>query len=107
MGVLLIDKYSILHFCVGVLWQTLGWNLLSLFVLHTIFEWIENTEYGMNIINTQMPFWPGGKDHPDSIINRTGDVLISLVGWWVAKAYLIRSEAFVIAILGIFAFWKT
>ena len=37
----------------------------------------------MKLINT-LPIWPGGKDEADNIINRTGDQIYALVGWFLA-----------------------
>ncbi len=60
-------------------------------VLHTVFEWAENTETGMAMINRvfvrEGAFgWPGAKKAADSLINRVGDTVAFGVGWFVAFA---------------------
>ena len=81
MGDLLIDQFTYLHFAVGIIVYFWGISLLHLFFLHTIFEFLENTQLGMKIINNYIPFWPGGKPKSDSIINIIGDTLGVVVGW--------------------------
>ena len=81
MGNLLLDQYTYLHFAVGII--AYFWNipLLIFFILHTIFELLENTNIGMNIINKYIVFWPGGKPKSDTIINIIGDTLGAIMGW--------------------------
>ena len=79
-----MDQYSLLHFAVGIISRYWNISFLWLAVLHTVFEFVENTSHGMKFINTWIPFWPGGKSHPDSVVNRVGDTVFSLMGWIVA-----------------------
>jgi hypothetical protein len=58
-----------------------GISLLNLIVLHISFEFLENIQMGMNIINKYIVFWPGGKPKSDSIINSIGDISSSIIGW--------------------------
>lgn len=92
MGVNFTDKYSLLHFSVGVVTYFWSVPLLFAFILHSIFEYGENTKTGMKIINDffvnrnyekyNIPFtWPGGKDKPDSLINILGDTFYFIAGW--------------------------
>ena len=53
-----------------------------------IFEYVENTKYGMNIIN-KFVYWPGGKEKPDSLINSLGDQFYAVIGW--VSAYIVCS----------------
>jgi hypothetical protein len=53
-----------------------------------IFEYVENTKYGMNIIN-KFSYWPGGKERADSLINSLGDQFYALLGW--VSAYIVCS----------------
>ena len=40
----------------------------------------------MNLINTYFtPWWPGGKTHPDNLLNKTSDTVFTGLGWLVAK----------------------
>ena len=80
MGVYFTDKYSLLHFAVGVVVYYWNMSVLVWFVLHMLFEYAENTEYGMRIINNFV-YWPGGKDHADSLVNRLGDQFYGMLGW--------------------------
>jgi hypothetical protein len=81
MGTQYFDQYTYLHFAVGII--VFFWNisLVNWVILHTIFEFLENTQIGINIINKYIVFWPGGKPKPDTIINSIGDTFGSIVGW--------------------------
>jgi len=84
MGQSFVDQYSLLHFAVGVV--SYFWNLsLALAIgLHSLFEWTENTQQGMSLIN-QLPYWPGGKTRADSLTNIAGDTVAFGVGWLAAS----------------------
>lgn len=86
MGFLLFDQYTYLHFCVGSIAFFFGIPIHIWFILHTIFEIIENNKYGVKILN-KVPFWPGGKSNNDTLINSIGDTIGTMLGWIVA--YLI------------------
>lgn len=81
MGKYLFDQYSYLHFAVGII--VYYWNipLFLWFILHTLFEIVENSQIGMHIINTYIRFWPGGKPYADTYINTVGDTIGAMVGW--------------------------
>ncbi len=85
MGSAFTDQYSLLHFAVGIVSRYWNVSLFWLIVFHTLFEVLENTAYGMNFINTYIPFWPGGKTHADTILNRVGDTVYSGLGWVLAN----------------------
>ena len=80
-----MDQYSLLHFAVGK--TSFFWNisLLHFFILHTLFEILENTKTGMHIINTYVTLWPGGKPAADSFVNILGDTFFAILGWLLAK----------------------
>ncbi len=80
MGKAWIDEYTPLHFAVGIVSYYWGISLFTLTVLHIIFEVLENTEKGMEMIRS-FPLWPGGKTHADSIINQVSDTISSMIGW--------------------------
>ena len=84
MGVKLFDQYSYLHFAVGIIAYFWNISLLNWIILHTIFEILENTQIGMNIINKYLLIWPGGKPKSDSIINSIGDTIGTILGWFSA-----------------------
>jgi hypothetical protein len=81
MGTRYLDQYTYLHFSVGIIVYFWNISLVNWVVLHTIFEFLENTQMGVNIINKYIVFWPGGKPKPDSIINRIGDTSGAILGW--------------------------
>jgi len=84
MGKQLFDQYTLLHFCVGVVIYFWGIKLSTWMILHVIFEFIENTDLGMNFINTFLSFWPGGKYQSDMSMNKLGDNVGAFAGWLCA-----------------------
>jgi hypothetical protein len=82
MGKTFMDKYSLLHFCVGVIAYFLGIPFLLWILLHMSFEIIENTPVGVYFIDKYLKwFWPGGKREPDTPINILGDNVFAFLGW--------------------------
>ena len=81
MGSILIDQYTYLHFSVGVVAYFWNISLFHWFILHSIFEILENTSFGMYFINHYISFWPGGKPKSDTFINNIGDILSAILGW--------------------------
>ena len=90
MGERFLDQYSFLHFCVGALayfWQV---SLKNAFIIHLLFEIMENTPTGVKLINklfvSKNGFgWPGAKSKPDSVINMVGDNVAFGLGWITAS----------------------
>ena len=85
MGDQLIDRYSLLHFAVGIVMYYLGFSLKYTVLLNVVFELVENTRCAMKITNTT-GWWPGGKPKADSVTNMIGDVVFASLGWMVANA---------------------
>ena len=81
MGYKLFDQYTYLHFAVGIVVYFWNISLIYWVILHTIFEFLENTQIGMNLINKYIVFWPGGKPKSDSIINSIVDTFGAVLGW--------------------------
>jgi len=81
MGTKLFDQYTYLHFAMGIVGYYWNISLIKWIILHTIFEIIENTHFGMNIINNYIVIWPGGKPKADSITNNIGDTIGTIIGW--------------------------
>jgi len=81
MGLYFVDQFTYLHFAVGIIMYYWGISIEKWFIIHTIFELLENTEIGLNIINKYIIFWPGKKPQLDSIINIIGDTIGGLLGW--------------------------
>ena len=85
MGLRAFDQYSLLHFAVGIISYFWSISLFTIIVIHILFEFIENTPVGMNLINTYFTqWWPGGKTHPDSLLNRMTDTIFTGFGWLAA-----------------------
>lgn len=76
-----MDSYTYLHFGVGIILYYWGVRLKNLLIIHTLFEIIENTKFGMSIINIYFTKWPGGKPYSDSLINILGDSIGVIFGW--------------------------
>jgi hypothetical protein len=83
MGQYFTDKFSLLHFAMGIIVYYWNVSLLSWFIVHFIFEYTENTEYGIKQIN-KIKLWPGGKEQADTVLNSLGDQFYSVLGWIVA-----------------------
>lgn len=83
MGDYFIDQYSLLHFAVGIVAYFFGFNFKFWFWLHAFFELVENLQPIMNFTNN-LGFWPGGKYRADSLINRFGDQVFAIIGWYLA-----------------------
>lgn len=82
MGYRWFDQYSLLHFAVGVVAYFWSISLIVVVIIHILFEYVENTPMGMNIINTYfIAWWPGGKTHADRMNNRISDTLFTTIGW--------------------------
>jgi hypothetical protein len=84
MGQAFTDKYSLLHLAVGIVAYYWNISFFAIVVLHIVFEWAENTQTGMNLINRYITMWPGGKPRADSLLNSVGDTVYTVVGWWIA-----------------------
>ena len=109
MGDIIVDKYSFLHFIVGILFYAININFSSTFLLHTLIELIENSAKGIIFIDTYLPFWPGGKRKADTMINTISDTIINMLGWGAAKmlktVYKIKkSYLLIFALITIFAY---
>ena len=85
MGKLFLDQYSLLHFAIGIVAYFWGISSIHWNVIHMLFEVLENTEIGMNMINTIFVIWPGGKNYSDSYINNVGDLIFGYLGWLIAS----------------------
>jgi hypothetical protein len=90
MGVFLVDKYSYLHFSVGIIFFYYNISFVNSLFIHLLFEYIENTNLGIFIIDKYIKFWPGGKKYSDSFINIIGDTISFCIGWYTA--YLISNK---------------
>jgi hypothetical protein len=78
-----ITPFSITHFGFGYMTQAFGINYFYGFVLHTIYEYINYTNY--KIKNKWRKQWIGFKK--DSFLNGIGDTIFFLAGMMIAKNY--------------------
>ena len=93
MGTYFIDTYSALHFMSGIVIEKVGVGFVYAFILHLIFEYLENTSYGVYIIRTYFTndtwfSWPGGKRSADTWVNRVSDQLFFTLGWYASYMLL-------------------
>ena len=79
-----MDQYSYLHFASGIIAYFWNISFMVWVISHTIFEYLENTKTGVNLINKYLFFWPGGKPGSDTNINIIGDTLGAIIGWMSA-----------------------
>ena len=86
MGFQILDQYTLLHLAAGVI--AYFWRVPALlwFLGNVAFEWGENTEVGMKLVNEIAKFigWPGGKKSADAMINMVGDTIAAVAGWYAA-----------------------
>ena len=85
MGYKLYDQYSLLHFSTGTIAYFFGINIFWWIILHTIFEILENSSYGVRFIDTNLKFWPGGKKHSDNLQNSLSDLIFGIIGHQIAS----------------------
>ena len=85
MGKQFLDQYSLLHFSQGIVAYFWGRSLFFWMTAHISFEFLENSEPGMHLINKYLWFWPGGKPQADAPINILGDNISALSGYLCAK----------------------
>ena len=88
MGTTLFDRYSLAHFASGVAAYHLNISFIIWMIIHIMFEFVENTEKGIEIIN-KYPLlrnhWLGGKRYPDAFINSmVGDNFSAAMGWLIS-----------------------
>ena len=81
MGQNFVDNYSYLHFAVGIIFNFFNINIIYSLIFHILFEILENTKYGVYVINKYLKIWPGGKSQKDSLTNMVGDTIFFLLGW--------------------------
>ena len=84
MGNNFFDQYTYLHFACGIIGYFWGLSVLNFLGIHTFFEIVENSKFGMDIINKFFVFWPGGKPKADSVGNIIGDTIGAILGWFSA-----------------------
>lgn len=84
MGVYFTDKYSLLHFAMGISMRFFNMSFMTFLIIHTLFELIENTKPVMKFIDHYICFWPGGKKQRDSNLNMIGDTFYASIGFLVA-----------------------
>lgn len=89
MGIYFTDNFSLLHFSSGIIAYYWGIGFIHWFLLHLIYEVLQNTSWGIWFINNIVTLWPGGKLDYDSYINTIGDQTYGMLGW-VFTHYFIK-----------------
>jgi len=88
MGTELFDKYSLAHAGFGTLAAQSGIPFIIWMLMHIIFEFAENSQFGMYIINEYfMPVWIGPKDQADTTTNMWGDNISTAIGYWIGMYF--------------------
>lgn len=87
MGIYFTDKFSLLHFASGINAYYWNFSLIAWFIIHLLYELIENSPNIYKHID-KIPLWPGGKKSPDTIINSLGDQFYSILGWIFTHYYI-------------------
>ena len=100
MGFPSTDRYSLLHFFSGVLARYMNIGNLQWLMIHVAFELVENSPWGIEFINL-LPFWPGGKEHADSLINMAGDTFYAVLGHYLA---FMMQEAWLVVLMAVLLF---
>jgi hypothetical protein len=90
MGIFFTDKFSLLHLATGIVVYYWSMSFILWFSIHVLFEIIENTTWGMSLIN-RITLWPGGKNEADSILNQIGDQFYASLGWLIAHTVSLYS----------------
>ena len=85
MGKYFLDQFSLLHYASGVIAYFWGIPFVPFLLLHATFEFVENTAAGIDFINTNLTWWPGGKDKADAFVNIVGDNVSAMAGWYSAS----------------------
>lgn len=69
----------------NVIWALLQiagrYLVVKWFIIHSIFEFLENTDIGITTIHKSIPFWSRGKPYADGWTNQMGDSIGALLGW--------------------------
>jgi hypothetical protein len=81
MGKYFIDKYSTYHLCSGIIAYYCGLSFAKWFILHAIYEMVENSRLQKEL--DKIEIWPGRKPKPDTIINSIGDQICAILGWCI------------------------
>lgn len=89
MGYRFADQFSILHLSVGIIVYFWNISFINGILVHALFEYLENTNYGVSLINKYIIepgyfHWPGEKHKPDALINMLGDNVFFAIGWVIA-----------------------
>jgi hypothetical protein len=77
-----LDKFSLVNFAVGLIWQQTGLSFLSLAIVYSIFKIFGNTSLGMSLIDKYFPA-TGFKLGGESYKNIGMDLALCFTGWFV------------------------
>ena len=85
----IFDQFTYLHFASGIISYFWGISFILLLIIHTIYEYLETTQFGIYIINNYFgKIWPGGGKHKsEGLNNAIGDTIGAIFGW-ISAYYL-------------------
>ena len=78
-----MDKYSLFHFSIGVIFYFFGIRLPFLILKYTIFAILKNTKNGIIFMDKYMKYWPDRKTN--DIIGSLINIVIAFIGWYSSK----------------------
>ena len=91
MGDRLVDRFTLLHFVVGLVISLFQIPILWFIGAIVLFEIWENSKDGMKSLNTWKPYKLfGGKPKKDTIANSISDIVFAIFGHFVGS--LIRKK---------------
>jgi hypothetical protein len=87
-----LDKFSLVNFAVGLIWQQTGLSFLSLAIVYSIFKIFGNTSLGMSLIDNKYVPSSLFKMTPENYKNIAMDLGLCFTGWFVG--HLITGSEF-------------
>ena len=85
----IFDQFTYLHFASGIISYFWGISFVLWLIVHSIYEYLETTQFGIYIINNYFgKIWPGGGKHKNEGFNNAiGDTIGAIFGW-ISAYYL-------------------
>jgi len=83
-----IDKFSLVNFAVGVVWQQTGLSFLSLMIVYSIFKIVGNTSLGVHMADKYLRPLTGLKLVSEGFTNIGMDLLLCFAGWFAGHLLL-------------------
>jgi len=81
MGKYFLDQNSLLYFAVGIVWRCYTLDFSALLVLTILYKLFDNSSHRLK--NTIINRFITINSEPDTILNATGDIISSMVGYLI------------------------